>query len=238
MATSGSVAWNLDVASIIEQAYKRARPEAGEMSALNAKDARTALNFVLTDLSNAGHALSSLEFKTLSLTQGTINYTLPTDVIDIFDITYAKYLGAGMNPEWEETALTRIDLASYNQINDKTIQSYLSQYALHRGVNAATMYLYPTCTNDDDELRYWALTRNEDVTASYQDVNLSYRYTNTLTAGAAYYIALAAPENTEMYEPRLARLKQNYVEAMELAFGEDRDRSSMYVYPQMTRRFR
>lgn len=233
MATSGTTAWNLDVANIIETAARRARgKDLGSLSSKDAQEARNCLNMVLTDLTNAGYALSQLEFKTLSLTQGTKTYTLPVEVLDIFDVVYAQYLGVDANPEWNESALTRIDLAAYNRVNNKDQQSYLSQYALHRAIDSVTMYIYPTCTNDNDELRYWALTRTDAVTAANQDVDLSYRYTNTLVAGVAYYLAL---ETSNIDEAKLARLKDDYNAASELAFGEDRDRSSMYLYPSMRR---
>jgi hypothetical protein len=229
MTTSGTTAWNLNVAEIIEVAARRARgAEVGSLSAQDAKNARNCLNMVLTDITNAGYALSQLEFKTFSLTQGTRSYTLPSDVLDIFDVVYARYHVE--DPEYNETSLTRIDLAAYNRINNKEIESYVSQFALHRGVNEVTMYIYPTCENDTDEIRYWALTRADDATAAYQDVGLAYRYTNTLLAGVAYYLYM---EQDNIKEEKLARLKVDYEEALDLAFGEDRDRSSVFITPAL-----
>jgi len=233
MATSGTTTWTLNVANIIETAARRARgADLGSLSAKAAVEARNCLNMVLTDLTNAGYALSKLEYKTLDLTQGTRTYTLPTDVLDIFDVVYAQYLGSGANPEFNETAMTRIDLAAYNRINNKDQQAFLSQFALYRGMSTVTLYVYPTCTNANDELRYWALTRTEDITGSNQNFDLSYRYTNTLIAGVAYYMGLETPG---IDEDKLARLKQDYQDASDLAFGEDRDRSSMFMYPSMGR---
>jgi hypothetical protein len=235
MATSGTTIWNLNVAEIIETAARRSRgADVGSLSAKDAKEARTCLNMVLTDLTNAGHPLSALEFKTLNLTQGTASYTLPEDVLDIFDIVYARYNGAGSNPLYTETPLTRIDLAAYNQINNKTMQSYLSEYALDRRTNSVNMYLYPVPENSDDKLNYWALTRLQDISAMNQDVDLSYRYSNTLVAGVSYYMGMETPT---ISEEKLARLKVNYQEALDLAFGEDRDRTSFYITPSVGKRY-
>ncbi len=233
MATSGTTTWNLDVAGIIETAARRARNiDLGSLSGQDARNARNCLNMVLTDITNLGYSLSKLEFKTLELTQGTTSYTLPVDVQDIFDVVYAKDNGVSANPRWTETPLTRIDLAAYNRINNKTEESYLSQYALHRGLSTVTMYLYPTSQNSDDELRYWALTRTEDASALNQDIDLPYRYTNSLIAGVAYYMGLETPN---IPEEKLARLEKTYSSALEVAFGEDRDRSSMYITPSRRR---
>lgn len=234
MATSGSTVWNLNVAEIIETAARRARgKDVGSLSAKDAVEARNCLNMVLTDITNAGYALSQLEYRTISLTQGTIEYTLDSDVLDVFDLVYAKYNGAGTDPLYNETAMTRIDLAAYNRINNKEVEAYLSQFALHRGLNEVTMYVYPTATSDDDEIRYWAMVRPDDVSAMNQDVDLAYRYDNTLIAGVAYYMGLETPG---IDEGKLARLKTNYQEALDLAFGEDRDRSSAFFYPSFKRR--
>jgi hypothetical protein len=235
MTTSGTTSWNLNVAKIIEVASRRAFSQGsnkGMLSSIDAKNARDCLNMVLTDLTNEGHTLNKLEFKTFPTLVGQPTYSLSTDVLDIFDVVYARYNGLGSDPLYTESSLTRIDLAAYNQINNKGMQSSLSsEFALHRGMNEVTMYVYPTSDNTDDEIRYWALTRIEDVTEARQDVDLSYRYTNALIAGTAYYLAIENPEDSELYELRLKRLKMSYQESVDSAFGEDRDRVSMYIKP-------
>jgi hypothetical protein len=238
MATSGTTAWSLNVATIVETAARRAFPadKKGSLAAVDAVNARNCMNMVLVDITNEGYALSKLEYKTFDLTQGTTSYSLSQDVLDVFDVVYAKYQGSGSDPEFNETALTRIDLAAYNEINNKGIESYVSQFALHRGLNGVTMYIYPTATSDDDEMRYWALTRTEDVNAAFQDVDLNYRYTNVLTAGLAYYMAMEKPEDSEMYELRLKRLETTYFNSLASAFSEDRDRSSLFAYPSFQKK--
>lgn len=227
MATSGTTTWNLTVAEIVETAAKRARPASmGPLAAKDAKDARIALNLVLIDLQNAGHSLNKIEYKTLSLGQGTTSYTLPVDVLDIFDAVWSKYDSAtGLYTDY---SLTRIDLAAYNQINDKALESTPSQFALHRGLSTATLYLYPTSASDTDKINYWAFTKIEDISAANEDVDLPQRYLNVLISGLAHYMAMEIPE---VPEDKLARLEKHYEDAVELAFGEDRDRSSFFITP-------
>lgn len=232
MTTSGTTTFELDVATIIETAARRARgSDLGMLSGQDAVNARNCMNMVLIDITNEGYALSQLEYHIVSLTQGTTTYTLPSNVLDVYNVVFAKYAGANADPTFNETALERIDLATYNNINNKEIQAYPSQYALDRATSTTTLYLYPTTTSDDDELRFWSFVRSDDVTGSAQTVDLNFRYTNCLIAGTAFYMCLEKPEPSEIYEARLARLKSDYGAAMDSAFGEDRDRASMYITP-------
>jgi hypothetical protein len=231
MPTSGTTNWTLNVAEIIETAARRGRSSTnkGALSGMDAKNGRNNLNMVLLDIANAGNALSKLEFKTLNLTQGTNTYTLPQDVIDVFDVVYAK-----LNPTTglfgNETGLTRIGISEYNQISNKTTESICSQFAIHRGITQPTLYLYPTPATTGDQIQYWAMTFIEDATGAAQDPDLPKRYINALIAGTAYYISL---EDPEVPEQKILRLKDNYVEALDVAFGEDRERASVYVTPKL-----
>jgi hypothetical protein len=225
MATSGTNTWNLNVAQIIEKAAKRVRKrDEGPLSGQEAADGRESLNLVLTDMINRGAPLSTLELKTISLVDGTASYNIDADIVDLFHGVYSKL----ENSEYTDTELERISLSDYNRIANKNVKGRPSAFAVDRGQSQITIYTYPTPDNSTDALRFWCITRIEDVTAAAQDVDLSFRYTPALISGTAYYMGL---ERDDIDLVKLNTLKQIYDTELDLAMGEDRDRSSIYLTP-------
>ena len=86
MGTSGTTAFNLDVADVIEEAFSML---GGEQSlGFEPIEARRTLNLLLIDWMNRGILLWKQNIATLDITAGTEKYTLPTSLIDITEIVH------------------------------------------------------------------------------------------------------------------------------------------------------
>lgn len=226
MATSGTNTWNLNVAQIIEKAAKRVRKsDEGPIAGQEAADARDSLNLVLTDMINKGAPLSTMEYRTFDLIEGTAEYVIPSDIVDVFHGVFTQSNPSGT---LTDTELERISLSDYNRVSSKQILGRPTQYAVDRGQAGIRLFTYPTPDDSSDALRFWCITRIEDVTAAAQDVDLSFRYTPSLISGTAYYMYL---ERDDQVADKVRMLKEIYAEELDLAMGEDRDRSSVFLTP-------
>ena len=83
MAVSGSTDFELDVSDYIEEAFERCGLEV--RTGYDLKTAKRSLNLMLGDWANRGLNQWTIEQTTVTLTQGTANYTLGASTIDVLD---------------------------------------------------------------------------------------------------------------------------------------------------------
>ena len=81
MAVSGSKNFELDVTEYIEEAFERCGREA--RTGYDIKTAKRSMNLLFADWANRGLNAWTIEQTTQALTQGTSNYSLGADTIDI-----------------------------------------------------------------------------------------------------------------------------------------------------------
>lgn len=75
---------------------------------------------------------------------------------------------------------------------------------------------------------YWRLRRVQDAGAGVETADMNFRFLPCLVAGLAYHIAVKVPE----LMPRVDMLKQMYMEAFEIAAGEDREKAPVRFVPR------
>ena len=88
MTTSGSRDFELDVADIIEEAYERCGIEV--RTGYDAKTARRSLNLMFADWANRGLNLWTVKQGTITLTKGTAQQTLTSDVVDLLEVVLRR----------------------------------------------------------------------------------------------------------------------------------------------------
>lgn len=223
MALSGSYNFQLDVGEIIEEAFELA----GMGESYTGNDFRTArrsLNLILTDWTNRGINLWTLDLVTQSLVVGQNSYTLTSYRIDILDAAYRDSNGS-------DTSLDRISLQTYlKSRTNKTTSGSPSEYTLERNSNGGhTLYVYPA-PSTTDSIVYWAISYPQDVstTGGSQTVDVPRRFLPALTKGLAYELAC---KNKETAPDRLAMLKSEYETSLMRAMEEDRERTSLFLTP-------
>ena len=216
MATSSSTDFELDVAEYIEEAYERCGLEV--RTGYDLTSARRSLNIMLAEWANRGLNQWTIEQRTQTVTAADTEYPLGTDVIDI--------LSAVVRRDGTDFAISRISRDSYLAIPNKTSTGRTTQFFLDRQITP-NLKIWPAPENSTDVIRYDALTRIQDADAAVNTLEIPFRFYPCLTAGLAYYLSLKKnPQLTQM-------LKVVYEEEFERAMGEDRDRSSFTVTPQL-----
>ena len=217
MTTSSSTNFELDVAEYIEEAFERCGLEL--RTGYDLQTAKRSMNIMLAEWANRGLNQWTIEQRTQALTADDSDYSLGTDVIDI--------LSAVVHRGTTDFSMSRISRDAYLSTPSKTTTGRPTQFFLDRQITP-NLKIWPTPENSTDTIVYDALTRIQDADSAINTMEIPFRFYPCLTAGLAYYISMKkAPD-------RIQFLKTVYEEEFERAMGEDRDRSSFTVTPQLS----
>ena len=219
MATSGTRTFSLDVAVAIEEAYELAGLEA--RTSYDAVTARRSLNIMPADWSNRGIQMWEVTKVSLTLTEGTSEYTINAYDIDILD----AYIQKTVSDIVTDYSINRIDRNEFVGIPTKATKARPTQYWLERA-KTPVIHLYPTPENSTDKLVYYVWQRIQDSTASVNDVDIPSRFMPPLVSGLAYYLCLK--KNVQKVE----LLKGQYEQDLTNALKYDEDRSSIRLVPK------
>ena len=216
MTTSSSTNFELDVAEYIEEAFERCGLEV--RTGYDLQTAKRSLNIMLAEWANRGLNQWTIEQRTQALTADDSDYSLGTDVIDVLSVVVRR--------STTDFSMSRISRDTYLAIPNKTTNGRPTQLFLDRQITP-NLKIWPAPENSTDVIYYDALTRMEDADSPTNTMEVPFRFYPCLTAGLAYYISMKkAPD-------RIQLLKTVYEEEFERAMGEDRDRSSFTVTPQL-----
>ena len=212
MATSGTATFNLTVNDVIQEAFDRIGGD--PILGYDVRSARRSLNIMFSDWANRGYNQWTVELKDLSLTQGTNEYTLDYDTVDI--------INANILDSDTEYSMTRLGINDYAAISNKTSQSRPTQFYLQR-LNTPVVKIYPT-PDQAYTLRYYRMRKIQDITASTvngveQNIDIPFRAFECMCAGLAYYLS---KKRTGIQQTVRAELKLDYEQAYErLIAGDD-----------------
>ena len=216
MTTSSSTNFELDVAEYIEEAFERCGLEL--RTGYDLQTAKRSMNIMLAEWANRGLNQWTIEQRTQALTANDSDYSLSTGIIDI--------LSAVVRRGTTDFSMSRISRDTYLATPNKSTTGRPTQFFLDRQITP-NLKIWPTPENSTDVIIYDALTRMQDADAVTNTMEIPFRFYPCLTAGLAYYISMKkAPD-------RIQLLKTVYEEEFERAMGEDRDRSSFTVTPQL-----
>lgn len=216
MATSGSRDFNLDVAEAIEEAYERIGLEM--RTGYDAKTARRSMNLMFAEWANRGLNLWTVANGTTTVTQGTAQYTLEEDVVDILDMALRR---SGTDYEME-----RISRSNYLDFPNKSDQGRPSQFYFDRQI-APVINLWQVPENSTDQLIYYYVQRIEDVDALTNTTGIPFRFYPCMVAGLAYYLAVKrAPDRVQM-------MKSIYEEEFQRAANEDEAKVPLTLRPSI-----
>lgn len=232
--TAATNTFNLDLNSIIEEAFERCGSELH--SGYDMRTARRSLNLLLMDWANRGINLWTLEEGQQVLTPGTATYDLPVDTVDLLD--HVIRTGTGQNQS--DLTLSRISASVYYSLPNKNSSGRPIQVWVNRKTGAtdsAGVVQYPQFTvwpvPDNSQtytLVYWRLTRMQDAGDGVNGQDVPFRMLPALISGLAYHLAMKLPGA----EVRLPMLKEIYDEQWMLAADEDRDRSPIRFVPRQS----
>jgi len=222
MTTSGTSAWNLDIADLIEEAYERAGLEA--RTGYDFRTARRSLNIISAEWSNRGLNLWTVQENTLVLTPNVKTYTLADDTIDIIE-TIIRSTTSGSALDY---TVSRIGVGDYATLPNKNTTGRPLQIYVDRQVQP-TITLWPV-PDLPYTIIYWTMRRIQDATTATDVMDMPVRFVPALIAGLAFHIAMKRPEVAQ----RVPMLKQEYMEQFQLAADEDRGREPARFVPWMS----
>ena len=218
MTTSGSTDFELAVDDYIEEAFERCGLEV--RTGYDLRTAKRSLNLLFADWANRGLNRWTITQTSITLSQGTTEYTLAADTIDILSAVIRE--NAGSSNQLDVT-VNRIGRDTYLNLSSKLSQGKPTQYYVDRQITPK-FRVFPT-PNATYTLVVDRLTRIEDADSATDTVDVPFRFYPCLAAGLAYYLAIKkAPE-------RIQILKAIYDEEFDRAATEDRDRTSLKLLP-------
>jgi hypothetical protein len=220
MALSGSTDFQPNVAEFVEEAFERCGLEL--RTGYDLKTARRSVNLMLAEWANRGLNQWTIEQATQTVTQGTNDYSLNSNVIDILDCSLRRTVSGTTT----DLQMSRISRSEYLNIPNKATQSRPSQFFLDK-LTTPVLKIWPAPENSTDILVFNKLVRMDDADAATNTMDMPFRFYPCFVAGLAYYISMKkAPDRTGM-------LKQIYEEEFERAMSQDEDRASFRIAPYL-----
>jgi len=216
MTTSGSRDFELDVADIIEEAYERCGIEV--RPGYDAKTARRSLNLMFADWANRGLNLWTVKQGTITLTKGTAQQTLTSDVVDLLEVVLRR--------DGTDFEIQKISRGEYLTLPAKTTEGRPSQVYFDRQIDPV-MNIWPTPENSTDQLIYYYVQRIEDADTLTNTTDMPFRFYPCMVAGLAYYLSMKrALDRTQL-------LKSVYEEEFQRAADEDEARTPLKLQPSI-----
>ncbi len=221
MATSNSTDFEPNVAEFIEEAYERCGLEL--RTGYDLKSARRSINLMLAEWANRGLNQWTISEATQTVTEGTREYTLDSNVIDILDVVLRRTEGSTTT----DTQMSRVSRSEYINIPTKGTKARPNQYFVDKQ-NTPVLKIWPAPENSTDILVFNKMVRMDDADKATNTVDLPFRFYPCFVAGLAYYLSMKRnPQLTE-------QLKIIYEEEFRRAADEDGDRASFRINPSQS----
>ena len=145
MALSGSTDFQPNVAEFVEEAFERCGLEL--RTGYDLKTARRSVNLMLAEWANRGLNQWTIEQATQTVTQGTNDYSLNSNVIDILDCSLRRTVSGTTT----DLQMSRISRSEYLNIPNKATQSRPSQFFLDK-LTTPVLKIWPAPENSTDIL--------------------------------------------------------------------------------------
>lgn len=227
MATSGTTDFNMDFTEIAEEAWERAGREM--RSGYDLRTARRSMNLMTIEWQNRGINLWTIDEGIINLTQGTGQYDLPADTIDLLEQVIRT--NAGNAATQSDLTISRISVSTYASIPNKLSQGRPIQVWIERLRDNPRINVWPVPDSDNYVFKYYRLRRIQDAGNGVETADMNFRFLPCLVAGLAYHIAMKVPE----LAPRIEMLKAEYEAQFILAAGEDREKTPFRFVPMAVR---
>ncbi len=182
---------------------------------------------VFIDIQNTGMApLASLKQTEIALVSGSAeDYDVSAGVFNVLDAVVRVSSGAGNT----DLPMSRLSYEEWLEIPTKeTSKGRPTHYFVNRQRDNVKLNFWPVPTTTQYTFKAWTLNKIADVDRSYQLVDLPTRYLPTLIKGLRYYMGYLRGKSPM---DEVAALKKEFLDALDLATSEDRERVSYEVHP-------
>ena len=241
--TSGTVTFDKTFAvdDIIAEAYERIGSQV--TSGYQLKTARRSLNILFQEWGNRGLHYWEVAETNIDLIEGQAEYTFyrassdgtssttvaPASVYGVADVLEATYRTDRTATTQSDSAMTKIDRATYSALANKLSKGTPSQYWVQRFIDKTTVTVYPTAnsTAASKDLHIYYVKRIQDLDATYTDASdVPYRFVACMCSGLAFYLSQKfAPQRSQ-------ELKLYYEDELARALAEDGSAASTYITPK------
>lgn len=218
MATSNSTNFEPNVAEFIEEAFERCGLEL--RTGYDLKTAQRSINLMLAEWANRGLNQWTISEATQTVTEGTREYTLNSNVIDILDVVLRRTEGGTTT----DTQMSRVSRSEYINIPTKSTKARPTQFFVDKQ-NTPVLKVWPAPENSTDILVFNKMIRMDDADKGINTMDLPFRFYPCFVAGLAYYLSMK--KNPQLTE----QLKLIYEEEFRRAADEDEDRASFRITP-------
>ena len=219
MTTSGSTNFELDVSDYIEEAVERCGLEV--RTGYDLKTAKRSLNLLFADWANRGLNRWTIKQNTVSLVQGTNQYNLDANTIDVLSAVIRT--NAGQTTQ-SDTQITRVSRDTFINIPSKLTQAKPTQWYIDRSITPV-LNVWPT-PDQSYTFVYDRMKRIEDADTFINTAEVPFRFYPCLAAGLAYYLSIKKSPD------RMTMLKASYEEEFARAAYEDVDRANLSLTPR------
>ena len=184
------------------------------------KTAQRSINLMLAEWANRGLNQWTISEATQTVTEGTREYTLNSNVIDILDVVLRRTEGGTTT----DTQMSRVSRSEYINIPTKSTKARPTQFFVDKQ-NTPVLKVWPAPENSTDILVFNKMVRMDDADKGINTMDLPFRFYPCFVAGLAYYLSMK--KNPQLTE----QLKLIYEEEFRRAADEDEDRASFRITP-------
>lgn len=228
MATSGTASFNPDLMEIIEEAYERIGVE--YKTGYDFTTARRSLNLITMDWANQGLNMWTFESMSLSLVQGQYMYNLPTDTVDVIEMTIRT--NAGNATTQNDLIIPRISVDTYSSLPNKLEQGRPIQYYIQRTA-MPVLYFWPVPNGQTPYTAYyWRMRRIQDAGNATNTMDVPFRFVPALISRLAFELAGKRRDSMAL----VPALKVRSDEDWRKAISEDRERATLMIQPMVRMR--
>ncbi len=208
-------------AEFVLAAFERCQVRPASLTQTHMFNARMAMNFLLSEWSNATPNLWEVDLQTMPLTQGVGTYSVPAATVMILDL----YLSTGTTTVTDRILwpVSRTEYASYS---NKTTQGTPTVFWYDRLISqSVTFYPFPD-GNGPYTAKFYSVRQTQDADGQNgYNVEIPYRFYEAYCAGLAWKLA-------EMYAPQLEdKLFARYQRSWQIAATQDVESVPLVIMP-------
>lgn len=230
MATSGTTAFTLTMAEIIDEAFERCGVDPSALTEEHLTSARRSLGLLFKIWQNTGINQWTIEFQTHVQSVGETTFNLPAGTVDIIHATVRTNNTGSLDPL--DIPIYTTSRQAYLDIPNKDLEGRMDRYWVDRQFPTPFVTYWPAGENATDEMRYYALTMIEDPGDLANNPDTPDRFLPAVCSGLAWQLAPKfAPE-------REGTLEASARDMLYLARSEDRERGDLNIVPNLGRRHR
>ena len=213
--TSGTTNYSIEVDQLLESAFE---PLGGEhTSAEEAKKARNTLNLLLVEMRNKNIPLNKIGVETVTVTPGTPLYVLNANIENVLSATLCDTPPDPKNIT--DIKLQSKSIQEFFVIPNKNMVNRPNTYMVERLDAAVQVTLWPVPSiplNAPWVLKMVVARKIEDITASYQRIDLPTRYLPLLVAWLSYKLSFCRVKTDPALRQMLqAEYKEIYLDTVE-----------------------